>query len=333
MPLESTVANCVTVSAAARLHLGFLDLNGGLGRRFGSLGLALSAPQTVLELSPNRADSAVGPQAERARPYLERLVRRLGLPSGHRLVIRDAIPAHSGLGSGTQLALALAAALRRLHGLPLDVHADARLLDRAERSGLGTSFFLEGGLALDGGRGAADEPAPVISRLPFPEEWRVLLVLDPARRGVHGAEEVVAFNTLPPFPAELAARLCRLAVMQALPAVVEGDLASFGRAITEIQEHVGGHFSAAQGGHFASPTVSAIIDLVAANGAHGCGQSSWGPTGFAFAASEAEACALRGLAAPLAAESGIEVKIVKARNRGAIIGDVENVEEKGVRHG
>ncbi len=26
--------------APARLHLGFLDLNGGLGRRFGSLGLA-----------------------------------------------------------------------------------------------------------------------------------------------------------------------------------------------------------------------------------------------------------------------------------------------------
>ena len=43
--------NCVTVAVAARLHLGFLDLNGGLGRRFGSLGLALDAPETVLELS------------------------------------------------------------------------------------------------------------------------------------------------------------------------------------------------------------------------------------------------------------------------------------------
>jgi hypothetical protein len=30
----------VTVTAAARLHLGFLDMNGGLDRRFGSLILA-----------------------------------------------------------------------------------------------------------------------------------------------------------------------------------------------------------------------------------------------------------------------------------------------------
>jgi beta-RFAP synthase len=327
------MANCVTVAVAARLHLGFLDLNGGLGRRFGGLGLALEEPETMLELSPSRADSVAGPQAERARRYLDRLVRRLGLPSGHRLVIRHAIPAHAGLGSGTQLALALAAALRRLHDLPLDIEADAQLLDRGGRSGLGTGFFLEGGLALDGGHGPADQPAPIISRLAFPEEWRVLLVLDPTRQGIHGMDEIAAFRALPPFSAELAGRLCRLAVMQALPAVVERDLASFGRAITEIQEHVGGYFKDAQGGRFASPKVSAIIDLLGANGAHGCGQSSWGPTGFAFAASAAEARASRDIAAPLAAAGGLEVKVVKARNGGTVIGDVADVAQTGAKHG
>jgi beta-RFAP synthase len=327
------MADCVTVAVGGRLHLGFLDLNGGLGRRFGSLGLALDEPETVLELSASRTDSATGPQALRARRYLDRLAGPLGLSSGHRLVIRRAIPAHVGLGSGTQLALAVAAALRSLHGLPLDIDADARHLDRGERSGLGTSFFLEGGLALDGGRGPEDRPAPIISRLTFPEEWRVLLLLDPARRGIHGMDEIAAFRTLPPFPAELAAHLCRLAVMQALPAAAEHDLAGFGRAVAEIQAHVGDYFAPVQGGRFTSPNVAAIVDLLAANGAQGCGQSSWGPAGFAFAASVAEARAMRDAAARPAAERGLEIKIVKARNDGATIREMAEIVGKGTLHG
>ena len=36
----------VQVTTAARLHLGFLDLAGDLGRRFGSIGLAIDAFET-----------------------------------------------------------------------------------------------------------------------------------------------------------------------------------------------------------------------------------------------------------------------------------------------
>jgi beta-ribofuranosylaminobenzene 5'-phosphate synthase len=327
------MAKCVTVAVGARLHLGFLDLNGGLGRRFGSLGLALDAPETILELSHVPADSAAGPQAERAADYVRRLAQHLGLPGGHRIVIREAIPAHHGLGSGTQLALAGAAALRRLHGLALDVETDALVLDRAARSGLGTGLFMHGGLALDGGRGADDRPAPIIARLAVPEDWHILLILDPKAEGVHGADEVAAFKSLPVFPAELAGHLCRLALMQALPAVAEGDLSAFGRSVTEIQKHVGDYFAAMQGGRFASPGVAAVLDAFAANGIEGYGQSSWGPTGFAFAESRAEARRLRAIAAPIAAAKGVDLQIVKGRNSGASIGEVAQAIKRGARHG
>ena len=107
------------------------------------------------------------------------------------------------------------------------------LLDRGARSGLGTGFFREGGLALDGGRGRrgsarADHRAAAVSGgLAHPADPR-------SRRGraCTGPEEIAAFQALPAFPAELAAHLCRLALMQALPAVVERDLARFGRAVT-----------------------------------------------------------------------------------------------------
>ncbi len=53
--------NTCSVSAPARLHLGFLDLNGGLGRRYGSIGLALDAPATevrVTRAKTKRCDGA-----------------------------------------------------------------------------------------------------------------------------------------------------------------------------------------------------------------------------------------------------------------------------------
>src|SRR5919109_956485 len=127
----------VTVTAAGRLHLGFLDMNGGLGRRFGSIGLAIDRPAIRLTIRRAAALSAEGPGAERASRHLARLASHLGLIPAYRLTIHEAIPAHAGLGSGTQLALAVATALRRLEGLPPDNLSDAMLLCRGARSGIG----------------------------------------------------------------------------------------------------------------------------------------------------------------------------------------------------
>ena len=77
-------------------------------------------------------------------------------------------------------------------------------------------------------------------------------------------------------------RLCRLVLLGILPAVVEHDLISFGRAMSELQEHVGNHFSPAQGGPYARPAVESIVRYLEGEGLSGVGQSSWGPTIYAF---------------------------------------------------
>src|ERR1700757_3992903 len=64
-------ADRVTVSVPARLHFGFLGLNGGLGRRFGSLGLALEAPLTRVVLSAAPRFEVSGPETERAKRHLQ----------------------------------------------------------------------------------------------------------------------------------------------------------------------------------------------------------------------------------------------------------------------
>jgi predicted sugar kinase len=65
--------------------------------------------------------------------------------------------------------------------------------------------------------------------------------------------------------------------MALLPALADGDLGSFGRALTEIQETTGHWFAAAQGGTFAPGASGELVRRLTEWGASGVGQSSWGP--------------------------------------------------------
>jgi beta-RFAP synthase len=310
----------ITVTIPARLHLGFLDLNGSIGRRFGSIGLSITGMRTRVAFRRAAAAHVTGPEQERVMHHVDRMAQRLGVDGGHAVDILEAVPAHAGLGSGTQLALAVAAGMRRLHGLPLDIQGDALYLGRGGRSGAGMGLFRSGGLVVDGGSAKNGLPAPIISHMCFPDHWRVIVALDPARRGIHGAAEIDAFTRLPPFPDGDAGRLCRLVIMKMLPAVVEEDIVSFGSAVTEIQSVVGGYFAPAQGGSaFTSHDVEAVLAALAGEGAAGIGQSSWGPTGFAFAASEDDAERLARIARVHPRGQGLDIRVCAGFNRAAEI--------------
>lgn len=316
------MSNSVIIHVPARLHLGFLDLNGGVGRRFGSVGLPLSEPETVVTLSRARETLVEGSESKRAGDHLAALCRHLGIRGHHHLVIERAIPRHSGLGSGTQIALAVAAALRTLHRLPLDIGGDATLLERGARSGVGIASFERGGVIIDAGKGDSSQPPPVVARLPFPDEWRVLLIFDRAEHGLHGDDEIAAFRALPPFPATSAGEICRQVLMGVMPGLVERDLPAFGAAITAIQTLVGTHFAPAQGGVFTSKNVETLASRLAEAGAVGIGQSSWGPTGFAFAPTPDSAMEMVD-AVRSSMPGDTEIRIVQGRNEGARIIPVE----------
>src|SRR5262249_29428811 len=278
--------------------------------------------RTTLTIRTARQTRIDGPEADRVRRNLETMQRHLGLDGLHHHVrIDEAVPAHAGLGSGTQIALAVAAALRRLHDLPLDTRADAVRLGRGARSGVGIGLFDRGGVVVDGGRAAArDEAAPVVSAMPFPERWRAIVVLDPARQGAHGEIETAAFAKLPPFPDAEAAQLCRLVLMKALPALADCDIENFGAAVRELQARLGSYFAPVQGGRrFISPDVAATLEALDREGAVGIGQSSWGPTGFAFAESPGEAERLASLARRIDCSQGLDIRVCAGLNRGAVI--------------
>ena len=315
----------VTVTVPARLHLGFLDLNGGLGRRFGSIGLAINGLKTSITFNAASQPQVTGPESERVRGYLQAMQRALDIENTCHVRIDEVVPAHAGLGSGTQIALAVAAGVRRFHGLPLDVRGDAIRLERGARSGVGIGLFDHGGLVVDGGRGPLTTAAPVVSRMPFPEQWRILVVLDPHRQGVHGPDEREVFSKLAPSSDGQAAHLCRLVLMKALPALAECDIAGFGSAIKEMQVLLGDYFAAIQGGsRFSSPDVAAALAALEDEGAYGIGQSSWGPTGFAFAPSAEEANRLVESVYRHPRYRDLDIRTVAGLNRGAhIVSHVE----------
>ena len=315
MPEGSIKPGVVRVSAGARLHLGFLDLGGDLGRRFGSLGLAIDGFETEIVMRRASHFAVQGGEPARVESLLRRLAETHRLDGAVAVEVVSAIPTHAGLGSGTQLALALSLAFRRLHGLPEDAQADAAALTRGARSGVGLALFRHGGFMLDAGRGPATVLPPIVSHLPFPSDWRVVLLIDEALEGAHGETERAAFAALPPFPA--AADVCHHVLMQVLPGVAETDFPAFGAGISAIQRRLGDHFAPAQGGgRFTSARVGEVAATLERAGALGVGQSSWGPTGFVFAP-DPDAAASWAARAREAARGKLHVRIGAARAGGA----------------
>jgi beta-RFAP synthase len=320
----------IEVESPARLHLGFIDPSGTVGRRFGSLGLTVDGLSTRLRLSRAAsfsdayvvASDIARSEIGRAKAHLERLRRACGYAEPLSLELLDAIPPHAGLGSGTQLALALGYALTRLAGRNWSPRQIAALTDRGNRSGIGIGAFEQGGFIVDGGRGPSTEVPPVIARLAFPANWRVILLFDQTFAGVHGDAEIEVFRRLPPFSSGSAGRLAQLTLLNVLPGLAEADFPLFGGAITEIQAAVGDHFAPAQGGRFASRDVARWLAWFAARGSICHGQSSWGPTGFVITASADEASTLLH-AAKVARRPGdpVRFRTVTGRNAGARINE------------
>ena len=271
----------VFVEAPARLHFGVLDLRGDLGRRFGGIGAAVPAPSLLLEARPSSELRAEGPDAPRALEFARRFAAHHGLDLRLHICVHRAIPAHAGLGSGTQLALAVARAAAELTGLPTDVADLAGAVERGRRSGVGTWTFAHGGFVLEGGRRElADQVAPLLARLSVPAAWRCVVVVPKGNPGLAGEEEAAAFARLPPPSAREVERVAHLVLMQLLPALAEADLPGFGAALGEVQRITGGWFARAQGGVFAPGETGDLIERLREWGATGVGQSSWGPAAY-----------------------------------------------------
>ena len=143
--------------------------------------------------------------------------------------------------------------------------------------------------------------APLVARLPIPAEWRCIVAVPDRPPAISGAEEDAALRALPDPSDDAVARVAHLVHEVLVRATTAGDLRTFGRALTEIQRINGEWFAPVQGGTFAAGPSEHLVRVMTKWGAHGVGQSSWGPAVYGIVEGVDASVAL---AAHVAAELG-----------------------------
>lgn len=319
----------VRVTTGARIHIGFLNLSLAHDRLYGGIGVGLDEPRTVVTGAPADDVECDHPVA---RDYAVRAVELLDVP-GAAVTVESALPRHVGLGSGTQLAAAVLAAVGRAHDLNPDIRAAAPELGRGGRSGVGVATFESGGAVIDAGhpteRYTADRPADgawsvpgVAVRRAVPEPWRFLVVVPDADRGRSGATEDASIRSVVErADPETADRIAGVVTRQLLPAVAAGSHERFGAAIRSIDRLNGTWYTDEQGGVYRPPVGELVDSLSGSPAIYGAGQSSWGPTVYGVTdAAHGDAARTAGRAALDAAGIDGTVDLVAGRNHGARVG-------------
>jgi beta-RFAP synthase len=169
---------------------------------------------------------------------------------------------------------------------PLGTDELARTVGRGVRSAVGSYGFMQGGLIVEAGKLPGEVLSPLVESCAVPCGWRIVLFRPRDGMGLAGQPEREAFARLPPVPAEVTDQLEREAYERMLPALKRRDIQSFGESVFQFGRSAGACFQAVQGGPYASSGLSALVGAVRKAGVCGAGQSSWGPTVFAFVPSE-----------------------------------------------
>ncbi|MFK7818294.1 MAG: hypothetical protein AB8G99_06230 [Planctomycetaceae bacterium] len=301
----------VVVSTGARLHFGLFDLVAG--RKFGGIGMMVDSPGVTVRVRSAEMTSinAPGQIASRVDMLVARFREEFATPAAAVSVPRF-IPSHNGLGSGTQLAVALGSALARLGNFECSPAEIALATGRGRRSAIGIHGFETGGFFVDAGHAEGESIGQIRQRISFPDAWRLVLLTPTDCEGLSGQQELDAFSQLPAMSESVNEEL-RLRVAQEIsPSLEACDFESFASGLNHFGNTIGQHFAPVQGGVFRSPAASELAGKLRSDGIRAVVQSSWGPTVCAIARDEDEAQRISQV-------SELDSQIVKPLNRGATI--------------
>ena len=331
----------VEVRTPARVHLGMFSFGQAAMRGFGGIGVMLESPGVEVRMERDTEFQGVGTLGERAVEFARECAAamRLDRHAACRIEVLSAPRSHVGLGSGTQLALAVAAGLHALHAPPdsprgpieigkerrfcaEEALALGRTVGRGRRSCVGIYGFGGGGLIVEAGRWLPAGPAavgvsPLIAQVRLPEVWRGVLVIRRDAEGLYGNPEKEAFSRLPAVDPGVTAELARLALLELLPAAMEGDFARFSSALHAYGRLAGVPFESESGRLPFHEATGRLIDRLGEIGFRGAAQSSWGPAVLVCCQSDADAQTLVGRLTSEGFDRDHDLVIARFESRGA----------------
>lgn len=134
-------------------------------------------------------------------------------------------------------------------------------------------------------------------------------------QGLHGQEEMKAFQEMEPMPPEMVGTISWLVLMKLLPALVEEDIVSFGEALNQMEAQLDIYFRPVQEETPSNKISSYLVKEMKKRGALCAGQSSWGPTVYGLVR-KGEAASLEKKVKDLLQGTG-QVFVASVRNKGA----------------
>ncbi len=268
----------IQIITPARLHFGFLELSNSCSYKFGGIGLSINKFHTKIIVKKNTRMKFNGKISNKASFFLTKFCKRKKIKPGFSLNIEKSSPQHIGLGSGTQLALSIGTAISFLNNINSNIENIAKTLNRGLRSNIGLINFKRGGFLID--LKIKNRFYTNIDKVFFPEEWKIILIKD-KNQGLHGKSELDAFKKLKSLKKNNI-NLTDLVLLKIYPSLIENNFDKFSKAITKLQNEMSIRFKSFQGGRFSSSSVSKVLNFLKKRNIKGYGQTSWGPSGFAF---------------------------------------------------
>ena len=333
----------VRITTPCRIHLSLIDENGYTGRVDGGIGLMIDKPNVVLEVS-NHADKFT---IECNRYYREsvqvinqkasRIFKLFHISNKNfHFNLKRYYPSHVGLGSKTQLSLAIGTAISQIKNIEIPIEEITSMVERGGTSGIGWRGFETGGFILDGGHdygigkekenfspssaSTSANPALTISRYDIPENWRFVLVIPDVRAGANGKEEIKIFKKHTPIPRDEVNEVSHQIIMKVLPGILKNDLRCFGEGLKRIQ---GIGFKAIEIS-LQNQVVRDLLKFFEDYGVKAYGMSSFGPSIIGITESDEEAEKLKNTVEDFINEIGGHFFICKPNNTGAKIEILDN---------
>ncbi|AFZ71180.1 beta-RFAP synthase [Caldisphaera lagunensis DSM 15908] len=272
--------NEVLISAPSHVHVGNIDLNGNLGRKYGTLGFSLESPRLVLRLKISEKDSI---NDKDGLNYISLFKQYLDCNKYFEAEILEDIPIHVGLGRTTALALSIGFGINYLCNKKASIDELAKVSNRGnQNSGLGVNSFKHGGFIIDGGV-KGNNVAPLIFKGIVPDNLRIVVSLPekPIKNilEIKKREDEILSN-LPIMEESFSSYLSRIVLMKIMPSFIENDFKSFGEGLTEFNSSLGKYWKKYQDSIYCCKETEEIIKRFLDLGAYCACQSSWGPTSY-----------------------------------------------------
>lgn len=316
----------VVVKTPSRIHIGLIDMNGSIGRKDGSIGLALEY-EGVFVTAKKVIDDVVEINGIDSKLYhnLKKKISNI-LPQNKGVLISVIlnIKQHIGLGSGTQITLAILVAVNKLYNLKYPINKIIEISKRGGTSAIGSLAFKKGGFLIDCGHSnklkqnfnpssyCDLKPSKKLLRLKFPN-WNIILAI-PQGIGLFDVNEQNFFNKYCPIQLSDVQKISHIVLMQLIPSVIEKDIENFGIAISKLQK-LG--FKKRENDLFKKKN-HYLFDVMKKSNIYGPGLSSFGPTMYGFCESKKQALEVQEFLVerfPI----GSDIIITKANNNGAKI--------------